>query len=80
MEEVLDAILARVDDMWLFYQTHWDFIKNDIYGVIRSFLKGDPIRYRLCDSVIVLIPKVSNLVHLSNFRPISLCNVLYKIA
>lgn len=64
----------------LFYQTHWDLIKHDICSVIRSFLNGDTVPDGLCDSVIVLIPKVANPVHLSNFRPISLCNVLYKIA
>jgi hypothetical protein len=30
--------------------------------------------------VIVLIPKLNNLEHLKNCRPINLCNVLYKIA
>jgi hypothetical protein len=64
----------------LFYQTHWDFFKEDICAAVRGFLNGDVIPEGLCDSVIVLIPKVQHPNHLKNFRPISLCNVLYKIA
>jgi hypothetical protein len=64
----------------LFYQTHWDFIKEEICSAVRGFLNGDPIHEGLCDSVVVLIPKVTHPLHLKNFRLISLCNVLYKIA
>jgi hypothetical protein len=64
----------------LFYQTHWDFLKEEICGAVRSFLAGNEIPSGFCDSVIVLIPKINNPQHLKNFRPISLCNVLYKIA
>jgi hypothetical protein len=64
----------------LFYQTHWDFFGNEICQAVRSFLEGGVIPEGLCDSIIVLIPKVANPVHLKNFRPISLCNVLYKIS
>jgi hypothetical protein len=64
----------------LFYQTHWDFFGNEICQAVRSFLEGGDIPEGLCDSIIVLIPKVTNPVLLKNFRPISLCNVLYKIA
>lgn len=64
----------------LFYQTHWNFLEDDICQAVRSFLEGRPIPEGLCDSVIVLIPKVARPKHLKNFRPISLCNVLYKIA
>jgi hypothetical protein len=64
----------------LFYQTHWEFFKEEICTAVRGFLNGDFIPDGLCDSVIVLIPKVTNLDNLKNFRPISLCNVVYKIA
>jgi hypothetical protein len=64
----------------LFYQEHWDLLKDDICSAVRGFLTGEEIPIGFCDSVIVLIPKVSNPEHLKNFRPISLCNVLYKIA
>jgi hypothetical protein len=55
-------------------------MQNDVCDVVRSFLGGDDIPEGFCDSVIVFIPKVTNAKHLSKFRPISLCNVLYKIA
>ena len=41
---------------------------------------GEDIPEAFSDSTIVLIPKVNNPDLLSNFRPISLCNVVYKIA
>jgi hypothetical protein len=58
----------------LFYQTHWEFLKDEICCAVRSFLDGKDIPVGFCDSVIVLIPKITNLQHLKNFRPISLCN------
>jgi hypothetical protein len=64
----------------LFYQTHWEFLKDDICAAVRGFLMGEEIPEGFCDSIIVLIPKVTNPVHLKKFRPISLCNVLYKLA
>jgi hypothetical protein len=64
----------------LFYQTHWDFFQAEICNAVRYFLEGGEIPEGMCDSVIVLIPKVAHPDLLTNFRPISLCNVLYKIA
>jgi hypothetical protein len=64
----------------LFYQKHWTLLKNDICAAVWGFLSGDVIPEGFCDSVLVLIPKVSKPSSLTNFRPISLCNVIYKIA
>jgi hypothetical protein len=64
----------------LFYQTHWDFFKEEICEAVRSFINGGEVPEGFCDSVIVLIPKVTKARNLKNFRPISLCNVIYKIA
>jgi hypothetical protein len=63
----------------LFYQTHWEFFKGEICHVVQSFLCGSEIPEGLCDSIIVLIPKVAKSKHLKNFWPTSLCNILYKI-
>lgn len=64
----------------LFYQKHWTMLQDDICEAVRNFLHGDDIPVGLCDTTIVLIPKMSKPEHLTNYRPISLCNVLYKIA
>ena len=43
----------------LFYQRHWDFLQADICSAVRSFIQGDDIPDGLCDTIIVLIPKIS---------------------
>ena len=62
-----------------FYQHFWLVVKNSICNEVKGiFDKGCVLSY-LNETWISLIPKCQNPEALSNYRPISLCNSVYKI-
>jgi hypothetical protein len=62
-----------------FFQRHWSLIRPDVCSAVVAFLNGGDMPDIINNTVLVLIPKVKNPQELSQFRPIALCNVLYKI-
>ena len=62
----------------LFYQHYWNLVGDDICQSVLTFLNSASLMH-LNHTFITLIPKKKNPEYAFEFRPISLCNVLYKI-
>ena len=63
----------------LFYQKFWHIVGDTVVSAVLEFLNNGHMLLALNHTHIVLIPKINNPVKMSDFRPISLCNVIYKI-
>lgn len=62
-----------------FYQKFWTTISGDILGTVQSFFHSGRMLRKFNHTHIGLIPKVDNPRRMTQWRPISLCNVVYKI-
>ena len=62
-----------------FYQKFWDTIGNDVSATVLAILHGHPIPPELNRTFVALIPKKPKPESILEFRPISLCNVAYKL-
>jgi hypothetical protein len=68
-----DGLLAR------FFQRNWGLLKKQVCTAIKLFFQDGNLPDDFNMRKIVLIPKSSDTTDLKDFRPISLCNVIYKI-
>ncbi|KAM0908155.1 hypothetical protein ACQ4PT_015643 [Festuca glaucescens] len=62
-----------------FYQRNWDTLKAEVVNAVRLFFLTGSMPEGVNDTAIVLIPKTEQPETLKDFRPISLCSVLYKV-
>ena len=63
----------------LFYKKYWPIVGEVVTKAVTSFFVSGSMPKEVNSSLIVLIPKSQNPTSFNNFRPISLCNVVYKI-
>lgn len=63
----------------IFYQKCWPQISVQITSAVLSFLNSGKLLREVNKTYIALIPKISNPTSVDHFRPISLCNVIYKL-
>ena len=63
----------------IFYQNYWSMVGNDVTDAILMYLNTGTFPSPLGHSFITLIPKVKNPEYISQYQPISLSNVLYRV-
>eukprot|EP00253_Pinus_taeda_P005494 PITA_05494 len=62
-----------------FFKACWNVVKRDILDVVEDSRRSKSILKALNTSFISLIPKQDSALTPDKFRPIALCNVVYKI-
>ena len=62
-----------------FYQKAWNIVGDSLCEFVLNFLETGLLPEEANDTLMVLIPKVKHPYMISQFRPISLCNVGYKV-
>ncbi|CAA7036129.1 unnamed protein product [Microthlaspi erraticum] len=63
----------------VFYQQCWDEVGESVVRFVMEFFRSGELPPDTNDAIVVLIPKVESPEKIQQFRPISLCNVLFKI-
>ena len=62
-----------------FYQRNWHIVKDSVVKLVAKIFESRSMPSHLNKTLITLIPKCPGADCLSLFRPISLCNTIYKL-
>ena len=63
----------------IFYKKFWGTVGETVVTEVLQVLRGGSIPEGWNETVVVLTPKVQNPDRIKDLRPISLCNVVYKL-
>ena len=63
----------------LFFHHFWPMIEGNVTHSVLSWLNSSTLPHPMNHTFITLIPKKKNPILVSEYHPINLCNVLYKI-
>lgn len=64
----------------LFYQHYWSLVSNCVVQTVLDFLIHGVLPPNFNKTHIVFVPKLKNLTRITKFKPISLSNVVSKLA
>lgn len=62
-----------------FYQASWDILGDSVLRLVKWVFQVGLLNLRFNKTLLILILKVPHAKSINQFRPTSLCNVLYKI-
>ena len=62
----------------LFYKKYWKIVAPNVTAAVQSFFHTGKLLPEINNSLLVLIPKNKNPSTVNHYRPISLCNTVYK--
>ncbi|KAK0607494.1 hypothetical protein LWI29_015785 [Acer saccharum] len=62
-----------------FFKKTWHIVGDDVINTIQEFFHSGLLLKKLNATIVALVPKVPNPSKMTDFRPISYCNTLYKI-
>ncbi|KAK4391528.1 hypothetical protein Sango_1930600 [Sesamum angolense] len=87
LEEVREAVFRINPDSVagpdgfgaIFFHTCWDIVSEDVFGAVTKFFRGVEMPKCFITNTISLIPKIASPASWSEYRPISLCNVMNQI-
>ena len=61
-----------------FFKRAWSVIGDEMLCVMKDFFDNGSLLREINSTAIALVPKVQNPSRVSDFRPFSCCNTLYK--
>lgn len=62
-----------------FFKEAWDVVGKDVMVAVQSFFVKGFLPKGLNTTILALIPKKSEAHEMKDYRPISSCNVIYKV-
>ncbi|KAL5561445.1 hypothetical protein UlMin_031192 [Ulmus minor] len=63
----------------LFFKSYWDSVGKDVIAAVRDFFENGNLHQSINSTNIVLVPKIKHPTTINHYRPIAVCNVIYKV-
>ncbi|GAU20604.1 hypothetical protein TSUD_33400 [Trifolium subterraneum] len=63
----------------IFFKQYWHIVGDDIFHLVKTAFSTGNFDHNISNTLIALIPKIDTPKTFKDFRPISLCNIVYKL-